>query len=74
MLQTLDPCAQGRRTSSSEADEQVNVIGHKDVSADADTETDCAAAIFNENFMYFGSCEEIDASVGIERYEIDRRV
>jgi len=47
---------------------------HEHVSADADTETGCAAAIYDENFVYFGNCEQIDASVGIERYEINRRV
>jgi hypothetical protein len=73
-LQSLDPRAQGRRASSSEADEQVNVVGHHDVPPDADTETGCPAAICDENFVYFGICKEIDASVSIERYEINRRV
>jgi hypothetical protein len=50
----------------------MNVIGHKNVSPDTNTKIRGAAAVFDENLVYFGSCEQTCASVGIKRYEIDR--
>jgi hypothetical protein len=54
--------------------EQVNVVGHKDISSEANTEVSGAPAVFDERRMYFGRREQAEANVGIKRYDIDRRI
>jgi hypothetical protein len=68
-FQSLDPRTQGRHASNSEADEQVNVIGHKNVSPDTDTKISSAAAVFDENFVYFRGLRADLRECGIKRYE-----
>jgi hypothetical protein len=55
----------------------VNVVGHKDISSDANTEVSGAPAVFDERRKYFGRREQAGANLGIKRYkryEIDRRI
>jgi len=74
VFQSLNPCAQSRGATGSKADEQMNVIGHEHVSADADAKLDCATAIFEEGLVHFGCGEQGGASMSVERYEIHRRI
>jgi len=73
-FQSLNPCAQSRGTSDSKAGEQMNVIGHEHVSADADAKIGCAPTIFDEGLMYFGPGEQTRTSMSVERYKINRRI
>ena len=71
-LQSFNPRAQRDRASNSKADEQMNVIGHEHVSADADAKIGCAPTIFDEGLVHFGRGEHRAASMYVERYEIHR--
>jgi len=73
-FQSLNPRAQSRGASNSKADEQMNVIGHEHVSADADAKVGCAPTIFDEGLVDFGRGEQARTSMSVERYEINRRI
>ncbi len=73
-FQSPNPRAQSRGTSNSKADEQMNVIGHEHVSADADAKVGCAPTIFDEALVQFGRGEQARPRVRVERYKINRRI
>ena len=73
-FQSPYPRAQSRGASYSKTDEQVNVIGHEHVSANADAKVGCALTIFDEGLVHFGRSEQAGASMCVERYEINRRI
>src|SRR5438034_5183511 len=62
------------RASNSEADEQVNVVGHDHISADADAKISCAPTIRDQGFVYFEFREQPRTSVSIECDKVNRRI
>jgi hypothetical protein len=52
-FQSLDPFAQRDLSGDSEADEQVNVIRHNDISSNTDAKVSCSSAIFDDAIVYF---------------------
>jgi len=52
----------------------VNVVWHKHVAPNANTKIAGAEAVFDEGCMYPGCREQAGPGMGVERYEIDRRV
>ena len=73
-FQSLHPRTQTRRASDTKAYEQMDVIGHEDVSTDADVKVGCATTVFDEGLVHFGRGEQARASMSVERDEVDRRV
>ena len=73
-FQSLNPGAQSRLTSNPKAYEQVNVVGHEHIASNANTKVSGAAAVFDEGGMYLRCREQAGPNMGVERYEIDRRV
>src|SRR5882762_2627711 len=68
-FQSPNPRAQSRGASYSKGDEQMNVIGHEHVSADADAKVGCTPTIFDEALVYFGPGEQTRTSMSVELYE-----
>ena len=50
------------------------MVGHEHIASNANTKVSDAAAVFDEGGMYLRCREQAGPNMGVERYEIDRRV
>jgi hypothetical protein len=73
-LQSFDPGAQRDIASRSEADKEVHVVGHDNVTADTDAELFGPVAVIGERVMQCGVGKDRLTPMRIERNEVNRRV
>jgi hypothetical protein len=73
-FQSFDPFTEPQTASDSKADEEVNVVGHDDITADADVASGRAFAITNERSVDGLRGEHGLPQMGVERHEVKRRI